>query len=208
MKIPKFPLAVSLAFLTMIDASAASTYGFEATLEVKILGDATCDYKISTYCNDIPETGNTFLQTIRADAYQVPNPYLGQIVSIPVTFSATSLASGKVYGNNGNGYLINYYNSFQSFGNNGGYNYIADISYFAYPTPESIKEFFSMTGTFISAARGQGMYDSIPLVTGEARLVSFTDLSPLAPVPEPEQYVMLLTGLGLMTPVARRRKSK
>jgi len=42
--------------------------------------------------------------------------------------------------------------------------------------------------------------------TGTVKLVTFTDTSVMAAVPEPETYAMLLAGMGLMGFVARRRK--
>lgn len=42
---------------------------------------------------------------------------------------------------------------------------------------------------------------------GELHSVAFTGVLPTAPVPEPESYAMMLAGLGLMSLIARRKKS-
>ena len=137
-------------------------------------------------------------------------PYVNAVArSAPVYWPVTGTALTVAF---------NVYNSARGLGNIA-FGYFQDITW-GIPTSElsAVSEdrfidFVSLHNTFdyketriqIMDGSWTGEQDAASSILGSARIVCLDGVAPIAPVPEPETYAMLLAGLGVMGLVARRR---
>jgi choice-of-anchor A domain-containing protein len=111
--------------------------------------------------------------------------------------------------------IINVLGSTVNFGNHGFTNFNNRVL-FNLPQATTLQLGWvdaSILAPFASVGSGYGLVEGQVVVNSWASSVQINDRPfvgqvPLAPIPEPETYAMLLAGLGLMGAVVKRRKAK
>ena len=130
--------------------------------------------------------------------------------------SAQAAQNMRIDGLGANGtVIINVLGSTVNFGNHGFTNFNNRVL-FNLPEATTLQLGWvdaSILAPFASVGSGYGLVEGQVVVANWASSVQINDAPfvghvPLAPIPEPETYAMLLAGLGLMGAVVKRRKAK
>jgi hypothetical protein len=170
-------------------------------------------YKVS---ENSTEFSTTIFSTTTSTTYSLTNLFkdeTGLLTGSSLTTTFPNLPSNPVdftslCGTSGCSFIINLINTDTIIGS---FNFLGQ---FSFPSADPLHPYLGLTGNttitggtgFFEGAKGSGSFVTFDDQINPSTLISNFSIETTAPIPEPENYAMLIVGLGVMGFVARRRK--